>query len=200
MRYHGDVDSGDDSDQLTEPYRGGFGARSARIILLGDGTEILTDSNDMDMFDHEEEDKDLESQVSKGRNPAKGDQDDVRGGREETPGPQVPPSREKQQSSDGAGTINPSDPLSSTNSDTSTPSEVDRAKSKQITPAALPEKLVTSAESSETGRVSPRPISVAALSDDLLASSKPSEAGSVSPEQSPAAALPEKLVASPKPA
>jgi protein phosphatase 2C family protein 2/3 len=36
-----------------------------RIILLGDGSEVLTDSDDTEMFDHSEEDKDLESQVQK---------------------------------------------------------------------------------------------------------------------------------------
>lgn len=38
-----------------------------RIILLGDGTEVLTDSDDTEMFDHSEEDKDLASQVPKGQ-------------------------------------------------------------------------------------------------------------------------------------
>jgi len=40
-----------------------------RIILLGDGTEIASssDSADSEMFDHEEEDKDLDSQVNKRR-------------------------------------------------------------------------------------------------------------------------------------
>lgn len=37
-----------------------------RIILLGDGTEVLTDSDDTEMFDHGDEDKDLDSQVHKG--------------------------------------------------------------------------------------------------------------------------------------
>jgi len=34
---------------------------------LGDGTEVLTDSDDTEMFDHSEEDKDLASQVHKGQ-------------------------------------------------------------------------------------------------------------------------------------
>lgn len=33
--------------------------------MLGDGTEVLTDSDDTEMFDNADEDKDLESQVSK---------------------------------------------------------------------------------------------------------------------------------------
>lgn len=200
MRYPCDDDSGDDSDHYREYRSRGFGGRSGRIILLGDGTEILTDSDDTEMFDHDEEDKDLESQVSKGRNQAQGDKDGVRGEREETPGPEVPLSREKQQTPDGAETIHPSDPLPSTASDPAKSLEVGRANPEPISAAALPEKLVTSPESSESGKASPIQISAAALSDHLPASTKPAESESVSPEQKPAAALPEKLVASPKPA
>jgi len=43
------------------------GNQRGRIILLGDGTEVLTDSDDTEMFDHSEEDKDLASQVNKGQ-------------------------------------------------------------------------------------------------------------------------------------
>jgi protein phosphatase 2C family protein 2/3 len=43
------------------------GNQKGRIILLGDGTEVLTDSDDTEMFDHGEEDKDLDSQVHKGQ-------------------------------------------------------------------------------------------------------------------------------------
>lgn len=60
--------------------------RSGRIILLGDGTEVLTDSgdHDADMFDQsDEEDKDLENEVQKGQ--AQATQD--RSQRGETPGP-----------------------------------------------------------------------------------------------------------------
>ena len=42
------------------------GNQRGRIILLGDGTEVLTDSDDTEMFDHGDEDKDLDSQVHKG--------------------------------------------------------------------------------------------------------------------------------------
>lgn len=45
-----------------------FGAHpSGRIILLGDGTEVLTDSRDAEILDHDDEDKDLESQVGRGQ-------------------------------------------------------------------------------------------------------------------------------------
>lgn len=53
------------------------GGRSGRVIMLGDGTEVLTDQQDSDMFDNDDEDKDLSSQVHKGQ----------RKDREGTPGP-----------------------------------------------------------------------------------------------------------------
>lgn len=62
-----------------------MGGRSGKIILLGDGTEVLTDSDDTEMFDHSEEDKDLDSQVNKNQAPASEDQ---RSEREGTPAPQ----------------------------------------------------------------------------------------------------------------
>jgi protein phosphatase PTC2/3 len=43
----------------------GTGGYKGRIIFLGDGTEVLTDSDDTEMFDHSEEDRDLATQVSK---------------------------------------------------------------------------------------------------------------------------------------
>ncbi|TVY65599.1 Protein phosphatase 2C-like protein [Lachnellula suecica] len=61
-----DSDSGYDvdMDQKSKPFSGN---QKGRIILLGDGTEVLTDSDDTEMFDHQEEDKDLDSQVHKGQ-------------------------------------------------------------------------------------------------------------------------------------
>ncbi len=62
-----DSDSGYDVD--TDRRQGqsfGIGGYKGRIIFLGDGTEVLTDSDDTEMFDNSEEDKDLASQVSKG--------------------------------------------------------------------------------------------------------------------------------------
>jgi protein phosphatase 2C family protein 2/3 len=43
----------------------GVGGSRGRIIFLGDGTEVLTGSDDTEMFENADEDKDLESQVSK---------------------------------------------------------------------------------------------------------------------------------------
>lgn len=61
---------------------GGLAGRSGRIILLGDGTEVLTDAADGEMFDSDEE-KDLANQVQKGSTGP----DETRAEREETPGP-----------------------------------------------------------------------------------------------------------------
>ncbi len=61
-----DSDSGYDVDMDQKKSFGG-GNQRGRIILLGDGTEVLTDSDDTEMFDHSEEDKDLASQVNKGQ-------------------------------------------------------------------------------------------------------------------------------------
>ena len=63
-RHNFDRDSDDyelDLDSKPKPY-----GRSGRIILLGDGTEqVLTDSDDAEMFDQSEEDSDADNQVKK---------------------------------------------------------------------------------------------------------------------------------------
>lgn len=59
-----DSDSGYDVD----PESGGkfnLAGSRGRIIFLGDGTEVLTGSDDTEMFDNADEDKDLASQVLK---------------------------------------------------------------------------------------------------------------------------------------
>lgn len=82
---HSFGESEDDYDLDMEKRTSGVGGRSGRIILLGDGTEVLTDSDETEMFDHEEEDEDLDSQVSKSVIKAV---DEDRAAREETPGPE----------------------------------------------------------------------------------------------------------------
>ncbi|KAK3170938.1 hypothetical protein OEA41_003022 [Lepraria neglecta] len=126
---HNFEDSGDDYDLDLDQRTRGVGSRSGRIILLGDGTEGLTESDDTEMFDHEEEDKDLESQVTKGQGTTN---DEDRGAREETPGPEAPASTEKQQQT------NPFDTPPSTILD-----------KKVIPESALPDKLVTPPTSQE---------------------------------------------------
>ncbi|PNY26193.1 Protein phosphatase 2C [Tolypocladium capitatum] len=60
-----DSDSGYEMDAGNKGKGFGVGGYRGRIIFLGDGTEVLTDSDDAEMFDNADEDKDLESQVSK---------------------------------------------------------------------------------------------------------------------------------------
>lgn len=63
-----DNDSGNDydNDSSNKGKSFGVGGYRGRIIFLGDGTEVLTDSDDTEMFDNTEEDKDVANQVSKG--------------------------------------------------------------------------------------------------------------------------------------
>lgn len=63
-----DSDSGYDVDESRSKSLGGVGSsQRGRIILLGDGTELLTGADDPEMFDNGDEDQDLESQVHKGQ-------------------------------------------------------------------------------------------------------------------------------------
>jgi protein phosphatase PTC2/3 len=68
-----DSDSGYDVDVENKSKPFGIGGYKGRIIFLGDGTEVLTDSDDTEMFDNSEEDKDLASQVSKSSSADEGD-------------------------------------------------------------------------------------------------------------------------------
>lgn len=60
-----DSDSGYEMDADGKSKGFGVGGSRGRIIFLGDGTEVLTGSDDTEMFDNADEDKDLESQVTK---------------------------------------------------------------------------------------------------------------------------------------
>lgn len=84
--HHRIDDSPDDIDMdLDSRFRPNNGLGS-RIILLGDGTELTTEAPDSEMFDNDNEDKDLDSQVDKSK--VEGS-NGTAGGREETPGPQA---------------------------------------------------------------------------------------------------------------
>ena len=132
-------DSGDDYDLDIDHRNRGVGGRSGRIILLGDGTEVMTDSDETEMFDHEEEDKDLASQASKGQMKL---EDANRGGREETPGPESHGSSERQQTPESIER-NPFDTPSSTSSEKSVVTDTAKTNIKAVPESALPEKLVT---------------------------------------------------------
>ena len=75
-------DSGDDFELDMDQRNRGFGGRG-RIILLGDGTEVLTDGADDHEIVDEDEDKDLDSQAGRGTAST-----DERSKREGTPGPE----------------------------------------------------------------------------------------------------------------
>ena len=136
-------DSGDDYDLDLDQRTRGIGGRPGRIILLGDGTEVLTDGDDTEMVDHDEEDKDLESQVSRGQSSSDAQIVDPRSERGNTPAPQ---SRETQEASHTPATVegeNPFDAPSSTAVDG--PSEIHEAPKPKIKAAAdsdIPTKLV----------------------------------------------------------
>ena len=132
-------DSGDDYDLDLDQRNRGVGGRSGRIILLGDGTEVMTDSDETEMFDHEEEDKDLASQVSKGQMKL---DEESRNGREETPGPESHGISDRQQTPESMEQ-NPFDTPSSTTSEKSDVTDTAKANLKVIPESALPEKLVT---------------------------------------------------------
>lgn len=76
-----------DMDQRTRL----IGGRGGRVILLGDGTEIITgtgDDDDVDMGEAEEVDSDVEEQIKKGQaESSSGETDSSRVQREGTPGP-----------------------------------------------------------------------------------------------------------------
>ena len=130
-------DSGDDYDMDLDSRTRGMGGRSGRIILLGDGREILTDSDDTEMFDHGEEDKDLESQVSKGHSQSADENSRPRSEREETPAPQPQQSKENENY--------PNTPESSI-SGGSAPTDTTKMEAKRIPERAIPEKLVSPAK------------------------------------------------------
>lgn len=86
--HHGFDDSADDYDLDLDQRTRTIGGRSGNVILLRDGTEVLSEAadndHDGDMFDQSsDEEKDLESQVQK----VSAEGDGGRDAREETPGP-----------------------------------------------------------------------------------------------------------------
>ncbi|WEW55687.1 Protein phosphatase 2C 2 [Emydomyces testavorans] len=83
VRYQFD-DSPDEYDPGLDTRRGGN--RPGRIILLGDGTELLTDMGDEDMFEDEDEDKDSNDEY---QHDTADSVDTSRVQREGTPGPQA---------------------------------------------------------------------------------------------------------------
>ncbi|KAH7564515.1 hypothetical protein BM1_01562 [Bipolaris maydis] len=83
--HHRIDDSPDDIDMELDSRFRPNNSNGGRIILLGDGTEVSTGENEHEMFDNEDEDKDLDSQVNKYNQEA---DNKSRQDRQGTPGPQ----------------------------------------------------------------------------------------------------------------
>lgn len=90
------------------------------------------------MFNHEEEDRDLDSQAAKGQQTA---DDTNRGAREETPEPEASGSTQQHQVPKSSE-INSLDPSSSNTTEHPDPGEA--TKPQVIPESALPDKIVTS--------------------------------------------------------
>lgn len=115
----------------------GMGGRSGKIILLGDGTEVLTDGDDTEMFDNTDEDKDLESQVPKGQANPKEENHETRSDRQDTPGPQAPTNNHTESMPEAVEIKN------ATISEKPSSAETIPVGAKVVPNSALPEKLVT---------------------------------------------------------
>jgi protein phosphatase PTC2/3 len=99
--HHRYDDSPEDFDMDIDHRTQSFGGLGGRIIFLGDGTELSSDAADPDseMFDHDDEDADLDMQVNRAATEEGEDDADPkfsteRSQREGTPGPTPAPNPE----------------------------------------------------------------------------------------------------------
>lgn len=98
-----DQDSPDDFDL---DIRRGKGGRNGRIILLGDGTEVLTDNtDDADMFDHSMDDENDDDTHVKKEGGSNSDTESTRTEREDTPGPQSETDSDAQKTYERLGNV-----------------------------------------------------------------------------------------------
>ena len=125
----GEEDYDLDMDQRTR----GLGGRSGRIILLGDGTEVLTDSDETEMFDHDDEDRAHPNDETA----------DSRSKREDTP---APPSKQNSENTHTPASTEGEDPFDSPSSTatekSSAPTEKPVTKVKAAADSDIPSKLV----------------------------------------------------------
>ncbi|KAL8972614.1 MAG: hypothetical protein Q9183_000448 [Haloplaca sp. 2 TL-2023] len=142
-------DSSDDYDLDLDRQGTGSGGRSGRVILLGNGTEVLTDSDEQEAFDHEDDDRDLENQVSRHDATASRESTEARNQREETPGPPSSDATSMQRSPGSTEVSNPFESPSSTTSERSEPAEM-ASVANRIPESVLPDKLVTPPTSKDT--------------------------------------------------
>lgn len=87
--HHRYDDNSDDYDMDMDQRTRGFGSLGGRIILLSDGTELSQGHEDTEMFDNDDEERDLDSQVNRVQE-IEGDDDsdqETRNQREGTPPP-----------------------------------------------------------------------------------------------------------------
>ncbi|KAL8874184.1 MAG: hypothetical protein Q9174_000450 [Haloplaca sp. 1 TL-2023] len=142
-------DSSDDYDLDLDRQGTDSGGRSGRVILLGNGTEILTDSDEQETFDHEDDDRDLENQVSRHDTTASQQSTEARNQREETPGPPSTDATSVQRTPSSTEVSNPFESPSSTTSERSEPAEM-ASIANRIPESVLPDKLVTPPTSRDT--------------------------------------------------
>lgn len=125
-----DSDSGYDVDMENKTKAFGLGGYKGRIIFLGDGTEVLTDSDDTEMFDNSEEDKDLASQVSK----SSSGEDDAGLSRQLPPRAPSPPPRTAKKQEDTKA--NESTPNTTTSTSSDNPAQALKEEPKEAKPEA----------------------------------------------------------------
>ena len=113
--------------------------RSGNIILLGDGRQVLTDSDDTHMFDYGDEDRDLESQANKDWEEIKNG--DVEADKSKVEHEGTPQKLEKLQTPEPSEGGNPFDTPSSTTSEKSEDNSTATPNVKVIPETALPTKL-----------------------------------------------------------
>ena len=130
---HNFEDSGEDYDlDIDSKSRGVVGGRSGRIIFLGDGTEVLTDGDEGEMFETSDEGK-----VHEIEEEHMDEDEEARGAREETPGPESQSSNKNESHAvPSSGDSTMKDAESTEVPETAAP------KSKPIPESALPDKLI----------------------------------------------------------
>lgn len=113
-----------------------LGGRPGRVIILTDGTEVLTDSDEQEMFDHEEDDIEWNRHARQGHLLGSETESDSRSNREATPGPHSEDRHETNH------TPEPIEPQPSTKSEKSVSEGSSKAAILRAADSALPTKLV----------------------------------------------------------
>ena len=137
-------DSGDEYDLDSDQGSRGTGGRPGRVILLGNGTELLTDNDEADGFDNDDEEKGRGSQVKKSPLDSIEDDDEAQKSPESTSGLLAHLNNTVRQTSNDPELRSSSDvPPLLTVHDKPGSLEHSEAGRKPISVNALPEKLVS---------------------------------------------------------